>query len=190
MRVSNRILPPSDTSHFFHSQRSRGSIPICCMYIYIYIYIYTLYIYVYMCLYTCIYIYIYTCVYIYIYIYTHTHASVKSRRRALAERQGMGCLLVSLLCDDIVRFCLIVTSSTTIMIGRNRKPNRTEPINSGTGRNRTRNRTEPNRAELRRVRQTQAQARRTGTINFRTETNRTEPINFRKVRNRTEPNLT
>ena len=51
------------------------------------------------------------------------------------------------------------------------KPNRTEPLNSGTGRNRTRTRTEPNRTEPRRTRKN---AGRTAS-NRKHENWRTEP---------------
>ena len=61
--------------------------------------------------------------------------------------------------------------------GSNKKPNRSETINSGTGRNRTQKRSELDRTEQRRVRKEQAEPRPTGTNNC-PEPKRMEPNRF------------
>ena len=99
-------------------------------------------------------------------------------------------------CAGMARRCVrgggaqvCICTRTRPLTSMNKKPNRTEPLNSGTSRNRTRNRTEPNQTEPRRVRNTQAEPRRTGN-NSLSEPNGTEPMNVRKVRNQNESNRT
>ena len=133
------------------------------LYIYIHIYIYIYVLYLYMCV----------CVSLSLYIYIYIER----------ERDSMGSATIEGMFNPW-------PYNTT---GRNKKPNRTElnrpnrtePLNSGTGRNWTRKRTEPDRATTRPKNAGRTASNRETTFS---EPNRVEPMNFRKVQNRSESN--